>query len=450
MIKSRIPLSLLIFLSVLATSAQPPDSGFDRSEFAGRRQKFFARIPDGIAVIPGALKTSVPVRFRQAPDFWYLTGIEDPESVLVLDGRSRKSYLFAPKRGPQEVMVEGPGLLEAGRSADHYGLTKIGPLEQLPATVKALGKAAKRLYLPLSPQDSVQEGRMEIAMGQASVFAHPLYAGMITERQIAVKKIQAWLPKKELADVHTILDDLRWVKTPYEIERMRAAGRIAAEATREAIAVTRPGGYEYEIEAAVRGGYLKRGARGDAFPPIVASGPNTITWHYTANNRQMQAGEIVLMDLGADYEYYTSDITRTWPVSGRFTAEQEKHYRCILEARDAVIAAMKPGITVAQMQDIAARVYSKHGFSQQFDKIGRYIGHYVGISVHDVGPMLNFNKPLEPGVVFNVEPILEFRDRKLHYRLEDTILITRSGAENLTSAVPADLEGLYALLVPRP
>src|SRR5439155_10532523 len=126
---------------------------------------------------------------------------------------------------------------------------------------------------------------------------------------------------------------------------------------------------------------------------------------------------------GADYDYYASDITRTWPVSGRFTAEQEKHYLCILEARDAVIAAMKPGITVAQMQDIAAKVYAKHGFSKEYNAIGRYIGHYVGISVHDVGPIFNPNEPLEAGVVFNVEPILEFRDKKLHYRLEDTILI---------------------------
>jgi Xaa-Pro aminopeptidase len=167
-----------------------------------------------------------------------------------------------------------------------------------------------------------------------------------------------------------------------------------------------------------------------------------------ANNRKMQAGEIVLMDTGADYDYYTADITRTWPVSGRFTPEQEKQYGCILEARDAVIAAMKPGITVTRMQEIAAGVYAKHGFGPQYEALGRYIGHYVGISVHDVGPDLNPNMPFEAGVVFNVEPILEFRNRKLHYRLEDTILITKEGRENLTAAAPADLQGLYALLSP--
>ncbi len=111
---------------------------------------------------------------------------------------------------------------------------------------------------------------------------------------------------------------------------------------------------------------------------------------------------------------------------------------------------MKPGITVGRMQEIAAKVYVKHGYAKEYDAIGRYIGHFVGISVHDVGPYFDSNRRLEPGVVYNVEPILEFRDRKLHYRLEDTILLTKDGNENLTAAVPADLPGLYALLQPTP
>ncbi len=289
---------------------------FARSEFAGRRARLIARIPDGIAVIPAARTSSQPVRFRQAPDFWYLTGIEQPNAVLVLDGRTKRSYLFAENRHPGRIRMEGPGILESGSTAAEYGLTKFAPLSGLAANIKALGKTSKKLYLPLSPQDTVQASRMEVAGSDAELMGHPLYSGIRTEREILIKKVQAWAPKNELADIHIILDELRWIKSPYEIERMRISGRIAAEATREAIAVTRPGGFEYEIEAAVRAGYLKRGARGDAFPPIVASGPNTVTWHYMANNRRMLAGEIVLMDTGADYDYYTSDITRTWPVSG--------------------------------------------------------------------------------------------------------------------------------------
>ena len=134
------------------------------------------------------------------------------------------------------------------------------------------------------------------------------------------------------------------------------------------------------------GVFTTRGARGDAFRPIVASGPITMILHYSANNRQMKDGDVVYMDYGADYEYYTSDITRTWPVSGRFTPDEEKMYRCILEARDAVIAAMKPGVTINQLKDIAEGVYKKHGFEKEFQALGRYIGHTIGISVHDVEP----------------------------------------------------------------
>ena len=178
------------------------------------------------------------------------------------------------------------------------------------------------------------------------------------------------------------------------------------------------------------------------------SGPLTPIVHYEDNRRQMQAGEVVYMDYGSDYEYYTSDITRTWPVSGKFTGDQEKMYRCILEARNAIIAAMKPGASIASLQDVAEPIYNRYGYGEAFKSWGRYIGHFVGISVHDVGDITGAwaKKPFVAGTVFNVEPLLDFPDRKIHVRLEDTVLITEGGAENLTAAVPAELDPLYALI----
>jgi Xaa-Pro aminopeptidase len=166
------------------------------------------------------------------------------------------------------------------------------------------------------------------------------------------------------------------------------------------------------------------------------------------NTRQMQAGELVYMDYGSDWQYYTSDITRTWPVSGRFTAEQEKMYRCVLEARNAIIGAMKPGVSIASLQDVAAAVYAKYGYAKEFEATGRYIGHFVGIAVHDVIDISgeSARKPFVAGTVFNVEPILEFPDRKIHIRLEDTVVVTDSGADNVTAGVPAEIEPLYALI----
>jgi Xaa-Pro aminopeptidase len=238
------------------------------------------------------------------------------------------------------------------------------------------------------------------------------------------------------------------VKTPYEIERLRRSGRMGAEATAEAIRATRPGMYEYEIAAAAQYVSTRLGADGDAFPPIVPSGPLTPIVHYMENRRQMQSGEIVYIDYGSDWEYYTSDITRTWPVSGRFTGEQEKMYRCVLEARNAIIAAIKPGATLNSLKDAAERVYQRHGYRDAFLATGRYIGHFVGISVHDVGGISGpwLEKPFVTGVVFNVEPILQFPERKIHLRLEDTVVLTEKGAENLTAAVPAEIEPLYALI----
>jgi len=202
------------------------------------------------------------------------------------------------------------------------------------------------------------------------------------------------------------------------------------------------------VAAAAQYVNVRMGARGDAFPPIVPSGPLAPIVHYMDNRRQMQAGELVYMDYGSDYEYYNSDITRTWPVSGRFTAEQEKMYRCVLEARNAIIAAMKPGSTIESLQEVAAPVYARYGYAKEYEASGRYIGHFVGIAVHDVIDIVGgaARKPFVAGTVFNVEPILEFSDRKIHIRLEDTILVTETGADNLTAAVPAEVEPLYGLI----
>jgi Xaa-Pro aminopeptidase len=173
-----------------------------------------------------------------------------------------------------------------------------------------LVKDARKLYVPITSPDNLENARAEMEDYELRHMHHPVYRA-IPETKQAVGLIQQWAPHLALADVNPLLDDLRWVKTPYEIERMRRSGHVGAEAVKEAIKGTHPGEYEYEVEAAARFVIIKLGARGDAFTPIVASGPNTVTWHYVANRRQMQGGDVVLMDYGADYDYYASDITRT-------------------------------------------------------------------------------------------------------------------------------------------
>ncbi|MDQ3798816.1 MAG: Xaa-Pro peptidase family protein [Acidobacteriota bacterium] len=420
---------------------QQPQQAFNKEEFRARRAKLVERLgADGVAVIFGAESHPHAVRFRQSPDFYYLTGIEEPGSVLIVNGARKTSFLFVPKRSPGKVAAEGPGVRDMEKPGEYYGINVL-PLENFYSISNFALSLASKMYLQLTPPDELQLSRGEVLSHNAesmenSVFRHePAINRLIGE-------IRKWKPSMQVADVSPLIDEMRWVKSPYEIERMRKAGQIVAEGVRESMKGTKPGMYEYEIEAVARFFNIKRGARGDAFMPIVASGPNTIVYHYTKNNRQMQAGEIVYFDYGTDYDYYTSDITRTWAVSGRFTPEQEKWYQCILEARNTIIAAMKPGVSVRDLQKAAEPVYQKYGFLQEYINGGRYVGHFVGLSVHDPGDQ---TKPFVPGVVFNVEPVIEPPGRRLHLRLEDTVLVTANGAENLTAAAPAELSEIYAL-----
>lgn len=432
----------LAFVTLVPTAfAQQP---FNKSEFAARRAKLFEKIPDGIAVLFSARSQLYPIKFRQSPDFYYLTGIEEPNAILVLIGARKSAFLFVPKRSEAQLRADGPGIWQIEKREDVYGLTAVRPPEEFLPMLAFSTRSAKKLYMPSGSQGNVHNAREELDFYELNEMSHPVLRN-IPESKQAISVIQQLVPQLVLQDLNPLLDDMRWIKSPYEIELTRKSCKIGAEGVKEAMKGTRPGMYEYELEAAARFVYTKLGARGDAFRPIVASGPNTLIWHYSANNRQMKDGDVVYMDYGADYEYYTSDVTRTWPVSGRFTPEQEKMYLCILEVRDTVIAAMKPGVTIAQLQDIAEEVYKRHGFHKEFLAVGRYIGHTVGISVHDVLSSER-QRPLEAGVVYNVEPLLEISEKKIHLRLEDTVLITPKGAENMTAGAPAGVEEIYALI----
>ena len=433
----------LVFLALAApTLAQQT---FNKNEFAERRAKLFEKISDGVAVIFGAKGQFYPVKFRQAPDFYYLTGIEEPSAILVMIGPNKRSILFVPRRPEYLMRAEGPGIWQVDKREEVYGLTRVQPLEEFLPLFPFLASTVKKLYMSQGSQGNVQNAREELDFYQL-LETQAIFSSM-PESKRAIGVIREIVPHLAFHDLNPLLDEMRVIKTPFEIELMRKSSEIGAEGVKQAMKGTRPGMYEYELEAVARFVYTKLGARGDAFRPIVASGPNTMISHYSKNNRQMMDGDIVYMDYGSDYEYYTSDITRTWPVSvsGRFTPEQEKMYRCILEVRDTVIAAMKPGVTLNQLKDIAEGVYKKHGFQKEFLANGRYLGHTVGISVHDVETTYN-TRPFAAGVVYNVEPILEFPDKKIHMRLEDTVLITPTGAVNMTAGVPAGVEEIYALI----
>ena len=178
----------------------------------------------------------------------------------------------------------------------------------------------------------------------------------------------------------------------------------------------------------------------DAYPAIVGSGPNVNTWHYNKNDRVLENGDLIVVDYGASLGYQTMDITRTWPVSGKFDELQERAYRADLEAQKAIIAAMRPGATRAQTREICRKIFEKWGFGDQRPGSA---DHFVGLSVHDVGDP---NEPFRPGMVIAVEPIIEIKEKRIHIRIEDTVLITEGEPEILSKDVPKELEELLTLI----
>lgn len=437
---------LVLVAVTLCLSAAAFGQDFDASEFAGRRVELFERTGDGVIVILGNPHHLHTVRFHQSPDFFYLTGISEPDGVLVMDGKTRSSTVFLRKLSPFEAMWNGPRLLNEPNAAERYGID-LRPLSELEGFLEEVLDKEDKLYVEQTPPDQLQAARNEVESALQEREENPLLASQLSDVQAAIEKLRAIDPDAKVIDVTPILDRMRWKKSPYEVERMREAGRIGAEGFVEAIRATHPGIWEYQIEATASHVYEMEDA-GDAFLPIVASGPNTVIIHYQENDRRTQPGDVILMDYGAEFDGYASDITRMWPVSGRFTEGQEKMYRCILEASKAVIAAIKPGIKESDLQDVAEAVYEKYGYLDEFRQWGRYIGHPVGLSVHDPDPGGGPapDAPFQVGTVFNVEPLLTDLGERVHMRLEDTILVTEDGAENLTAGVPAELDAIYALV----
>ena len=333
---SAVPVRRRVGLVLCLSLALPPmrvsaQTAYDKGEFAARRERLLAGMPDGIAVILGGQAHEYPVRFRQSPDLYYLTGLEEPGLVLVLNGVTKKAAVFALKRPKFGALEPTPDLRDVPQPVETYGLP-VQPMENFFTflTFAAWNPAVQKLYVQLTPPDDLLHSRGEARVANAIAMDHPVLGHEPLASQ-AIERIHSAVPHLALADVSPRLDELRWVKTTYEVARLRRAGDIGAAAVAEAIRGTRPGMYEYEIAAAAQYVNTRMGARGDAFPPIVPSGPLAPIVHYMDNTRQMRAGELVYMDYGSDVEYYTSDITRTWPVSGRFTAEQEKMYRCVLD-----------------------------------------------------------------------------------------------------------------------
>jgi Xaa-Pro aminopeptidase len=425
------------------------------STFAERRKNLMAKLPEGVAVFPSApvaiRNNDVEHEYRQDSDFYYLTGFAEPESVLVLASHhaDHAAVLFVRPRDPDREVWDGARAGVDGAVKD-FGVDAAFPISEL----------AQRL-----PDYLQNHERLLYRLGKDRTFDEKMLAALDATRARSRRAV-SW--PIAIVDPASILHEMRLFKSKEEIATMQRAAAITRDGHLAAMQLAKPGLYEYEVEAALRQVFRKNGSERPAYAPIVGSGPNATVLHYRQNDRRIEAGELLLIDAGCEYDYYASDVTRTFPVNGKFSPSQEAIYRIVLDAQLAAIAATVPGATLEQIHEKALNVIvdgllSRGLLSGDRQKIMdeqlyrpfymHRTSHWLGMDVHDVGAYFRNQKsrPLEAGMVITVEPGIYIAAgntsvppayRGIGVRIEDDVLVTSDGQLNLTADIPKSVSEL--------
>ncbi len=479
------PLALVVCTLLIAAPARP--AATDQAlveDLRARRARLMERLGADTLFIAWSAPTRVYSRdidyeYRQDSHLYYLTGIDQEETILVLmpGNRDRKEFLFV--RDPNPVREHWTGhALTREEAAAASGVETVLLGSQFDRFVEAM--LAGQSFGPAGDssafRDAVTSGRAKLAL---ILEPKPGLRGPLPPVYEFANQVRARYFGVGIVDAAPHLAALRQVKTPYEQRLLERSVEISSEAHLAGMRAARPGAWEYEVEAAIEAVYLASGAMSPGYPSIVASGANATILHYSKSSRQMQADELLLVDAAANYRGYTGDITRTYPVSGTFTPAQRDIYRLVLAAQDAGIQAARPGSTPADIQKAAEAVVRKGLFelglvtdpaSNQFRTWWTHgIVHFIGLDVHDVGDP---TRPLEPGMAFVIEPGLYIRAaaldtlpptaenrtfvekvrpalekyRDIGVRIEDSFLLTESGLKRLSAKVPRTIEEVEQFL----
>jgi len=452
---------LVLFLALpicsIAQDKHYHQTDFTKEEFAQRRAKVFEKIGNNaIALVQGAKGTADFNVFRQSNEFYYLTGIESPHAYLLLDGRNQRTAIYLPHRDPDRERNEGK-ILSAEDSdliKELTGIDQVRSVEQLSPDL--VGKGLLRpppplLYTPLSPAETGTDSRDELLNEQARVSSNP-WDGQPSREARFRDLLKLRVPQFEVHDLSPILDSMRNIKSKREIEMIRQATEVAGLAIIEAMRSTEPGVYEYQLDAAAKYIFYSHGARGDGYASIIGGGSNAYLGHYFRKTDKLKNGDLLLMDYAPDIRYYTSDVTRMWPVNGKYTVGQRALTNFILAYRDALLRHIRPGVTSDYVLDSAARDMEQYLVGKTFEKPAhlnavreglKFRGHFqhpVGMAVHDVGLVRGVR--LEPGMVFTIDPMIWIHEEKLYIRIEDVVVVTADGAENLSAFVPSTVEDI--------
>lgn len=431
-------------------------------EFAARRAAVMRAIGDGVAVLQGATEMPAYRQFRQSAQFFYLTGVEVPRAILVIDGRTRSSTLFIAPRDERMERSEGPILVPGAEAEALTGIERVRPRDEFDAALAAIAAEGRDLYTTFRPE-ALEAATPYQVNRHADRSAADKWDGRQTREAIFRAKLAAASPRSEIADLDRVVDALRLVKSPREIALVREASRLAGEAMMEAMRVARPGMGEHEIEAVGDFVFKAHGASGVGYFALVATGANAAWPHYHGGRAPLADGDLVLFDYAPSFNYYTSDVTRMFPVNGRFTSRQREMYGVYLDLYNALMTAIRPGLTPAAIHaDAHAKMTSvletftftdpkireaATRFVAGFASPRGGLGHWIGMEVHDVTAPY---ETLQPGMMFTIEPALTIPDERVYIRLEDAILITETGYENLSGFVPADIDGIERLMREEP
>jgi Xaa-Pro aminopeptidase len=413
----RMVLALVVFAAALPAQTAPGD-GISQTEYQSRRAELRKSL-EGVMVLFGATESEdLHAGFFQESNFLYLSGWREPGAVMLLT--PKEEILLLPPRDPRAERYTGEKLDPADTEARRKtGFDTVAPRMALETNLLRVLESSRRVYtLPNEPQ---------------------------------VQKLKLLAAFHEFSDATTPLARLRMIKSPAEVDLIRKATEVTVAAHRAAWKATKPGVHEYEIAAVMTNSYFSKGCERSAYAPIVGSGPNSVILHYAANRRRLDAGETVVMDVGAECSDYATDITRTVPAGGKFTTRQREIYDIVLGAQKAAIAALKPGIRLRgaspSLEQIAMDYINSHGRDVHGERLGKYfvhgLGHHVGLEVHDLS---DNSAALQAGMVVTIEPGIYIPEENIGVRIEDIVVVTENGGRILSAALPREADEIEKLV----
>ena len=431
---------LLILLSLTVSIAAPPTPAQERRErepnsvYAERRAKLAAQIDCPIVLwgLTGREESSQTYIFEQEENFYYLTGHnEEGAGLVILPAKSgdsaspaQREILYLPAKNPQKERWNGVRMSSADPGIEaRTGFATVKPFGEIRAEVEDLAKTCASFYTILPYQKEL--------------------GGFPHEKEV-VDWLQQVAPQIKLKDIRPQISSLRQIKSPGELAFLQRAVDLSLDAHLEAMRMMRPGLYEYQVAARMVEVHAMGGSEAEGYAPIVGAGPNSTALHYDKLSRKIENGDIVVLDVGAQYSGYSADITRTIPANGKFTPRQLEIYNIVLGAQNAAMAAIKPGVDMCQkssksLHKISYDYINSHGKDLHGNPLGQYyihgLGHNIGLNVHDPG---DYCKPLQPGMVVTMEPGIYIPEENLGVRIEDDVLVTETGYKLLSERLPRD------------